>query len=135
MVQAALEKIFRVWRKREIEHPFAYARRAVLNEYLSGARSRWRETPVADPAEHHEQAEPDHAAGLVDRDALLAALASLAPRERAVIVLRYQQNLTEAATAEQLGIRVGTVKSTASRAMDKLRRSPDLVETHQRRQP
>lgn len=135
LVQSALEKVFKVWRKREIEHPLAYARRAVLNQYLSGGRSRWRETPVADPSDDHEQATPDHAAALASRDALLAALADLTPRERAVIVLRYQQDLTEAATAEQLGIRVGTVKSTASRAMAKLRRSPDLVETHQRREP
>lgn len=76
---------------------------------------------------------PDHATGLVDRDALLAALADLTPWERAVIVLRYQQDLTEAATADQLGVRVGTVKSSASRAMAKLRRSPDLVATHQGR--
>lgn len=131
LVQSALEKVYKVWRKREIEHPLAYARRAVLNQYLSGGRRRWRETPVADPSDHHEQSTPDHVGGLVDRDALRNALAGLTPRERAVIVLRYQQDLTEAATAEQLGIRVGTVKSTASRAMAKLRVSPDLIETHQ----
>ncbi|USQ77264.1 SigE family RNA polymerase sigma factor [Ornithinimicrobium cryptoxanthini] len=129
LVQGALEKVYRVWRKREIEHPFAYSRRAVLNQYLSGGRNRWRETPVADPSDHHQQPGPDHATEVVTRDALLAALAGLTPRERAVIVLRYQQDLTEAATAEQLGIRVGTVKSTASRAMAKLRTSPDLIET------
>lgn len=133
LVQSALEKVYRVWRKREIEHPLAYARRAVLNQYLSEGRRRGRETPVADPTDHHEQPTPDHAVGLVDRDALRSALAGLTPRERAVIVLRYQQDLTEAATAEQLGIRVGTVKSTASRAMAKLRVAPDLIETHQGR--
>lgn len=134
LVQSALEKVFKVWRKREIEHPLAYTRRAVLNQYLSGGRVRSAERPVADPSVHNVPAVPDHARGLVDRDALRNALAGLTPRERAVIVLRYQQDLTEAVTAEQLGIRVGTVKSTASRAMAKLRLSPDLVETHQRRE-
>lgn len=129
LVQSALEKVFKVWRKREIDHPLAYARRAVLNQYLSGGRRRWRETTVAEPADHQEQAAPDHAAELVDRDALRSALARLTPRERAVIVLRFQQDLTEAATADQLGIQVGTVKSTAARAMAKLRVSPDLIET------
>lgn len=57
------------------------------------------------------------------------------PTTRAVIVLRYQQDLTELATAEQLGIRVGTVKSTASRAIGKLRQAPDLIESHHGRQP
>lgn len=133
LVQSALEKVFKVWRRQDIEQPMAYARRAVLNQHLSGNRRRWRETPVSDPSERHEVVVPDHAPGVLDRDALLAALSRLTARERAVIVLRYEQDLTEAATAEQLGIRIGTVKSTASRAMDKLRRSPDLVEmTHGR---
>lgn len=133
LVQSALEKVYKVWRKREIEHPLAYARRAVLNQHLSGGRRRGRETPVADLPDHRHPV-PDHAGDVLDRDALLSALARLTDRERAVIVLRYQQDLTEAATAEQLGIRVGTVKSTASRAMAKLRQSPDLVETHPRRE-
>lgn len=135
LVQGALEKVYRVWRTRQIEHPLAYARRAVLNQYLSGGRRRARETPVADPADHGDTAAPDHAGAVGDRDALLGALARLTPRERAVIVLRYQQDHTELATAEQLGIRVGTVKSTASRAIGKLRQAPDLIESHHGRQP
>ena len=135
LVQSAREKVYKVWRKREIEYPMAYARRAVLNQYLSGGRRRGRETPVADPSDHQQIAAPDHAAGVLDRDAISGALAGLTARERAVIVLRYQQDLTEASIAEQLGIRVGTVKSTASRAMDKLRRSPDLVDLTHRRDP
>lgn len=133
LVQSALEKVYKVWRRQDIGHPRAYARRAVLNQYLSGGRRRWRETPVPDPADHHDTAAPDHAPQVLDRDAILAALSGLTARERAVIVLRYEQDLTEAATAQLLGIQVGTVKSTASRAIGKLRRSPDLVEmTHGR---
>lgn len=132
LVQGALEKVYKVWRRRPIEHPVAYARRAVLNQYLTVGRTS-RETPVADLSDHGRST-PDHAAELVDRDALLGALSRLTARERAVIVLRYQQDLTEVATAEHLGIRVGTVKSTASRAMDKLRRSPDLVQSRQGRE-
>jgi RNA polymerase sigma-70 factor (sigma-E family) len=133
LVQSALEKVYKVWRRHDIGHPVAYARRAVLNQYLSGGRRRWRESPVSDPSDHHDMAAPDHAAGVLDREAILGALSRLTARERAVIVLRYEQDLTEAATAELLGIQIGTVKSTASRAIGKLRRSPDLIEmTHGR---
>lgn len=58
----------------------------------------------------------------------MTALAALGPRQRAVVVLRYWLDLTEAETAAALGCSVGTVKSQASRALARLRQSPDLVE-------
>jgi RNA polymerase sigma factor (sigma-70 family) len=61
-----------------------------------------------------------------DRDSILRALASLTPRERAVLVLRYFEDLHEDRIAADLGIAVGTVKSTQSRALSKLRLSHHL---------
>ena len=58
----------------------------------------------------------------------MAALATLTRRERAVAVLRYVEDLSEAETAAILGVAVGTVKSTASRALAKLRCSPQLID-------
>jgi len=68
-------------------------------------------------------------AGVEDRMRLQQALALLAPRQRAVIVLRYYEDLTEVQTAEALGIAVGTVKSQARDALKRLRETvPDLAE-------
>jgi RNA polymerase sigma factor (sigma-70 family) len=64
---------------------------------------------------------PDLGADLAGRASLRAALAALAPRQRAVIVLRYYEDLTERETAEALGISVGTVKSQARDALARLR--------------
>ena len=64
-----------------------------------------------------------------DRDALWRALATLPRRQRAVVVLRYYEDLSEAETAAALGISTGTVKSQASRALAVLRRDPDLTTT------
>ena len=64
---------------------------------------------------------PDHAGQVVDRQAIVAALSQLGRRERAVVVLRYYNDMSEAEVAETLGITVGTVKSASSRALAKLR--------------
>ena len=66
-------------------------------------------------------AQPDGTDALHLRQALVQALATLPPRQRAVLVLRYFDDLTEAETAAALGISVGTVKSTASRGLARLR--------------
>ena len=131
LVQTALEKAYLRWDRIELGDPFAYVRQAVVNQHLSWVRRRlWRERPsggaaeldhgltsyVADPA-----AEVDH------RLAVAGALAALTRRERAVVVLRFVEDLTEVQTAATLGVAVGTVKSTAARALGKLRSSPELI--------
>ena len=123
LVQVALEKSWPRW-GREVEHPEAYVRRVMLTTYLSWRRRRWTgEVPTADVPEQAT------GPGVTDlRLSLLTALATLPTRQRAVLVLRYFEDLSEKQAADALGCSVGTVKAHASRALQQLRRTPGLVE-------
>lgn len=100
----------------------AYVRRSMYHTYCSWWRRKWRaEVPTG---RLPETASTDDHAHLD----LARALAELPRAQRAVIVLRYFDDQTEAQTADHLGISVGTVKSHASRALASLRRSPHLSE-------
>jgi RNA polymerase sigma-70 factor (sigma-E family) len=115
LVQAALIKAVPVWRRIE-DNPEPYVRRILVRENISRWRlRRWREVHVDRIPETSEQSDP------TGRLALAAALEQLGPRQRAVIVLRYYEDLTERETAEILGIAVGTVKSQARDALARLR--------------
>ena len=119
LVQVALVKAVPRWR-RISDDPEPYVRRILLNENISRWRGRrWREHP-ADVLPESAVADPD----LDRREVMRRALLQLAPRQRAVVVLRYYDDLTERQTAELLGIRVGTVKSQSRDALTRLR---DLV--------
>ena len=116
LVQTTLVKIVPQWR-RIADDPEAYVRRVLVNENVSRwRRRRWREhaTDVLPEGLSHD---PDRAELLAVRE----ALRTLAPRQRAVLVLRYYEELTEAETADVLGVSVGTVKSQTSRALATLR--------------
>jgi RNA polymerase sigma-70 factor (sigma-E family) len=129
LVQSALEKAYLRWDRIELADPFAYVRQAVVNQHLSWVRRRpWRERPTGDAAEIDLLLEPtaDPSGGVQHRVAMRAALATLSRRERAVVVLRYVEDLTERETAAVLGVAVGTVKSANARALDKLRTAPEL---------
>ncbi|GAA0934051.1 SigE family RNA polymerase sigma factor [Kribbella koreensis] len=133
LVQTALEKAYLRWDRIELGDPFAYVRQAVVNQHLSWVRRRlWRERPTGSTAELDEQAgyslqyAEDPSAGVEHRIAIAEALATLTRRERAVVVLRFVEDLTEAQTAATLGIAVGTVKSANARALQKLRAAPEL---------
>ncbi len=119
LVQTALLRAVGVWRRIE-DRPDAYVRRVMVNENISRwRRHRGREVVVEDVPD----TAPDPA-GTEDRDdavVLGQALAGLAPRQRAVVVLRYYEDLTERETAALLGIGVGTVKSHARDALARLR--------------
>jgi RNA polymerase sigma-70 factor (sigma-E family) len=128
LVQEALLRVARHWRKvRCMEHPAAYARRILVNVALDGAAQRGRrkgELAVADSAGAHDPVDTLAQRDLhkVDtRQELLGVLATLPARQRAVIVLRYWEDLPEAEVAEVLGCSTGTVKSTASRGLARLR--------------
>lgn len=122
LVQAALERTWPRWGKR-IDHPDAYVRRVMLTTYLSWRRRRWTaELPTAELPETGGAAEPSDL-----RLSLLAALATLTRQQRAVVVLRYFEDLSEAETAAALGCSVGTVKAHASRGLQQLRAMPGLA--------
>jgi RNA polymerase sigma-70 factor (sigma-E family) len=134
LVQTALEKAYLRWDRIELGDPFAYVRQAVVNQHLSWVRRRlWRERPSGSSAELDEQIgfslagrTADPSVGVERRVAIAGALATLTRRERAVVVLRYVEDLTEAQTATTLGIALGTVKSANARALQKLRTAPEL---------
>jgi RNA polymerase sigma-70 factor (sigma-E family) len=123
LVQNALAKVYRSWhRVQASELPDAYVRRIMVNENNSRWRSLLRRHES--PSSHVlEVLDPPAAAGL-DQAAsmdLWNHVQSLPARQRAAIVLRYYEDLTEAQTAEVLGCSVGTVKSHTSRAITALR--------------
>jgi RNA polymerase sigma-70 factor (sigma-E family) len=127
LLQTALARTYLRWDRIRADDPIAYVRRVLYTAHADGWRRRWRgEYPTAEPPD--VPAAGDHAAQTVERDRLRAALAGLSARERAVVVLRFYEDLSERETAAALGIATGTVKSTCSRALAKLRVSPVLVE-------
>jgi RNA polymerase sigma-70 factor (sigma-E family) len=120
VVQEVMIRAYGRWHRIvELDQPEAYLRRMVTNEYLSWRRRWSRVTPQPDVASTQETA--DHAVAHADRDAILAELARLPRRQRAVLVLRYYERLTDAEIAEALGCPAGTVRSLASRALATLR--------------
>jgi RNA polymerase sigma-70 factor (sigma-E family) len=118
-VQTAFAKAYRSWRRiSRLEAPEAYLRRMVVNEVLNDHRKarRRHEITSSEP--------PDRPAVLDDGhhdDELWRAISSLPPRQRAVLVLRYYEDLSEQQIADALGCRPGTVKSQASAALATLR--------------
>jgi RNA polymerase sigma-70 factor (sigma-E family) len=127
LTQLAFAKTFAAWRRVRYDDAEAYARRVMVNSYIDWwRRAPWRERPTERLPEHI--AVPDHAQAIDERTALAAALAQLTRRERTIIVLRYYVDLSEAEVAAHVGVSVGTVKSTSSKALAKLRRSPNLAD-------
>ncbi len=126
LVQTTLAKCWRRWSSIVRDGtPEAYVRRAMVNTYTDWWRRKWngeRPTEVLPETAMHIDASID------ERQDTLAALAALPRGQRAVLVLRFYEDLTEAQTAEALDISVGTVKSQTSRALRALRSSPILQE-------
>lgn len=117
LVQTALTRVYLKWDR--IDAPLAYARKALVTAHIDSTRRKWwgerptetlPEVPVADTT-----------TGADERDELRRMLTGLSAKERAVIVLRYYCDLPEQETAQTLGMPVGTVKSTCSRALARLR--------------
>ena len=120
LVQSALVRVALRWPfVRDKDNPDAYVRRAIANGYLTAwRRVRKHEVTVAEPP---ELLAADRTTGVDDVMTVRRALATLPPRQRAVLVLRYLEDRSEQQTAEILGCSVGTVKSQASKALGKLR--------------
>jgi len=126
LLQTVLVRTFLRWSAIDAAHRFGYVRAALVRGRIDWWRrlsSRERPVPVA--ADVH--AVPDHAGLVADRDMVQRALSRLTRRERAVVVLRYYEDLSEAAIARELGLARGTVKSACARALGKLRVAPEFA--------
>ncbi len=123
LVQECLLKVARRWpRVRSMDQPRAYARRILINIATDGARGRARRRVELDPPPPGvAERSVDPLAALETHVELVEALGQLPPRQRAVLVVRYFHDLTEAQAAEVLGCSPGTVKSNASRGLARLR--------------
>lgn len=129
LLQTALTKTYLAW-DRIADHGAldGYVRRALLNTRTSQWRRRrveefcCEELPEPEPWQG-----PDPAEHEAQRDAVWRAVLKLPARQRAMVVLRFYEDLSESQTAAVLGVSVGTVKSAVSRALTKLREDPQLV--------
>jgi len=125
LTQDALARTYAAWRRVRRDDAYLYARRVLVNLHTDWWRARrWRERLV--PQVPDRSAGTDIAGATAQRHAVTKALQGLTRRERTILVHRYFLDLTEEQTARELGVSVGTVKSTAHRALAKLRISPDL---------
>ena len=131
VVQEVLIRAHARWRKiSSLDHPESYIRKMIVHEFISARRRTWRFVPAGNQL-GDGPAVPDHAAGHSERDALLAEIGKLPRRQRAVLVLRYYQGLSDPEIAEVLGCTPGTVRGYASRALATLRvemRAPAFTE-------
>jgi RNA polymerase sigma-70 factor (sigma-E family) len=121
LVQAAVERFLR--RRRRVDDLEGYLRRTLYNLAADGWRRRgtWRRRSPLLVSLPGDDSGADPVTTVDLRDALVRALRELPPRQRAVLVLRYWEQLTQAETAELLGCSEGTVKSAASRGLTRLR--------------
>ncbi len=130
-LQTAFAKAYASWsRVSGADRPEAYVRRMVINEIIGARRGGWfrKERPQEAPDGPTSAAVPSPEDGVVDRDAVWAAVQALPVRQRAVVVLRYYEDLSEQQIADALGCTRGTVKSQASAALANLRRTGALIE-------
>lgn len=125
LVQTALAKTQVAWRRVHTS-PDAYVRRVLVTTHTDlWRRQPWRERSIDTIIDH--PAAGDAHTQVDDQDALLRALQDLPPRMRRIVVLRYYLQHTESECAELLKCSVGTVKSTSSRALERLRTHPSLA--------
>jgi RNA polymerase sigma-70 factor (sigma-E family) len=135
LLQTVLERAFRRWpRICRTGDPAPYVRQMLVNASVD--RWRWLRRRPEQPFGADDRspsgdvlAGPDQSAAIADQDLLWRALARLPAGQRAVLVLRYYEDLTEAQTAAVLGCTVGSVKVQASRALAKLRGVVDLSDS------
>jgi RNA polymerase sigma-70 factor (sigma-E family) len=127
LVQTALVATWPRWESiNQVERPEYYVRKVILTTFLRWRRRRWnQEIPTVELPRRLGQA--DDYSAVDSRQAVLAALMQLPPRQRAVVVLRYFTDLSEAQTAELLGCSIGTVKRHSHDALARLRVEPKLA--------
>ncbi|MEV4810550.1 SigE family RNA polymerase sigma factor [Micromonospora avicenniae] len=125
LLQTALVRAWSAWGRIDGD-PEPYVRKVLVNVYASWWRRRWRhvEQPMS---QLPERSSVDHISRVDRRDEVWQALGRLPRRQRAVLVLRYFEDMTEAQIAEAMSISVGTVKSQAKKALEKLRLDESLT--------
>jgi RNA polymerase sigma-70 factor (sigma-E family) len=134
LVQSALARTHRSWRRlHHSGNAEAYTRKTMYHLQVSW----WRRGRVAEsmpgdlPEPRRRGGEPDHAQQIALRLSLRAALLKLSTKQRAVLVLRFFEDRTEAEVADLLGVTVGTVKSQTAKALARLRTvAPELAELY-----
>ncbi|MEP6560723.1 MAG: SigE family RNA polymerase sigma factor [Nakamurella sp.] len=126
LVQTALLKAYRRWRRiAQVDHPHAYVRRILTNAYLD-LRRRPVEQPMADvPEPVPDGTVIDPVDKFIATDEIRRALTVLSPHQRAVIVLRHFGGLDDAAIAVELGCGQGTVRTHATRGLQRMRAALD----------
>lgn len=124
LVQDTFLRLFPRWsRVSEADVPLAYVRRSMTNNFLNGRRRAGHEVLFADPPERSY--DNDLAGPISDRELVRGLLAELPPKQRAVLVLRFFHDLSDAEIAADLGCRQGTVRSIVSRSLALLRAETD----------
>jgi RNA polymerase sigma-70 factor (sigma-E family) len=125
LVQTTLTRLYVHWPKvRRAHDPVSYGLKALTNAFIDERRrAHWRREQLADAPDAGRGADPADGRDPDLRQAMLAALAGLPPRQRAVVVLRHWLDLDVAATASVLGCSTGTVKSQNAKALEHLRAS------------
>ncbi|RJQ84893.1 SigE family RNA polymerase sigma factor [Amycolatopsis panacis] len=123
--QTAFTRTYAAWARVRRKDPYAYARRVLANHVIDGWRRPIQEYATEELPEYEPV--PDVAHAVAQREWLSTALARLTARERTVIVLRHFFDLSEDQVAMELGVSTGTVKSTNSRALAKLRVDADSL--------
>lgn len=131
LVQEALARCCAAWRRRPVSEPDAYVHRVMVNALISRSRlRRFREEVTADvPDGGASDLTSQHA----DRDAVWRALLATPPRQRAVLVLRFYEGMTESEIADCLEITVGTVRSQTAKGLARLRELAPTIRTEDSR--
>ncbi len=125
LLQTTLAKAYVHWgRVRRADDPDAYVKRMLVTTYLSSVRRRRVREVLSFTVRDGSAEHPSY--GVEDRSSLLPALRRLGPRQRAVVVLRYYEDRSDADIAALLGCSQATVRSQAMRALATLRVDPDL---------
>jgi RNA polymerase sigma-70 factor (sigma-E family) len=121
VVAEAFARVFPQWRRGKVTEPYSYLRRAVINEVTSRGRRR-----ALEAREERQRSGGARSAGPLDevvaeRDVVVQALRRLPVQQRAVVILRYYDDLPERDVADLLGLSLGTVKSHTARGLTRLR--------------
>jgi RNA polymerase sigma-70 factor (sigma-E family) len=128
LLQTALAKAWSSWHRIEAD-PESYTRRIIVNTFSTWWRRRWNGELPTEELPEPSGSNPHHASGpdVAASTDLWDAVGRLPKRQRAVVVLRFYEDMSEAATAEALGVSPGTIKSQTAKALAKLRIDPSIL--------